>query len=219
MIKSIKKIIIHYYLVIKYRKCRIISYDIHPGIKLNKKNLITRKVAIGKNVSIGDYSYINSSYTWTIIESNTTIGKYCSIGPGVSIGYGNHDYTKISTHPFLYNTEYGFVSKSSALSDDRDNTIIGNDVWIGANANIKRGIIIGDGAIIAMNAVVTKDVPPYAIVAGVPAKIIKYRFDKKTIHHLETLRWWDMPKETIVKNICYMHNPKKFININKNKNN
>ena len=216
MKNAIKKIISHAKIVCKYANIATIkSYAISPDIKLEKGTLITRRVSIAKSVSIGKYTYINSNYNWTTIESNTVIGKYSSIGPGAAIGYGNHNYKYLSTHPFLYNSRYGFVGTDTELDDDKLLTVIGNDVWIGANANIKRGVKIGDGAIIAMNAVVTKDIPPYAIAAGVPAKILKYRFDEDTIKYLNKIKWWNISEDVLKNRINSMYDYKKFKNITK----
>ncbi len=183
----------------------------HSDIKLGKCVKIGKNVEIGNNVEIGDYSYINTNKNWSTIESNVKIGKFCSIGPNVTIALGNHNYNFITTHPILYNKKYKFISNNHGLDDKMEKTIIGNDVWIGANSNIKRGIKIGNGVVIAMNSVVTKDVPDYAIVAGVPAKIIKYRFDEKQIDVLLKSKWWDNDEEILKKQIERFYNIDLFI--------
>ena len=157
-----------------------------------------------KKYDIGEYSYICHS---TKISPNVKIGKFCSIADDVIIGVGSHPLNTLSTHPFQYArhkvklTGNILVDKENLLkpSPTGKKTVIGNDVWIGARAIILRDINVGDGAVIGANAVVTKDVPPYAVVAGVPAKIIKYRFPQETIDKLEELKWWDYPKDFIVK--------------------
>ncbi|MBY8082158.1 CatB-related O-acetyltransferase [Vibrio fluvialis] len=126
-----------------------------------------------------------------------TIGKFCSISWGVTIGAGEHDYNKITTHDFLYNTGYDINDGKVSYDRFKDNLSIGNDVWIGTNATICRGVTVGDGAVIGANSVVTKDVPPYAIVVGSPARVLKYRFDDKIIALLMDLKWWDLPPELI----------------------
>jgi chloramphenicol O-acetyltransferase len=183
----------------------------HSDIKIGKCVKIGKNVEIGNNVEIGDYSYINTNKNWSTIESNVKIGKFCSIGPNVTIALGNHNYNFITTHPILYNKKYKFIPNNYDLDDKMEKTIIGNDVWIGANSNIKRGIKIGNGVVIAMNSVVTKDVPDYAIVAGVPAKIIKYRFDEKQIDVLLKSKWWDNDEETLKKQIEKFYNIDLFI--------
>jgi len=145
--------------------------------------------------SIGRYSYTGKN---TIIL-HADIGAFCSISWNVTIGGANHDYTRICQHSMLYDGQSGIRPDGIDKCYDRfsDPLTIGNDVWIAAGAVITRGVTIGDGAVIAANSVVTKDVPPYAIVAGSPAKIIKYRFTPDIIELLTQLRWWLWPVEKI----------------------
>ncbi|MUH96726.1 antibiotic acetyltransferase [Aliivibrio fischeri] len=144
-------------------------------------NLINDNVRIN-NIYIDEYSYISP---FSIII-NTNIGRYCSIGPGVKIGLGVHPIDLISTSPYIYNDTL-FKEKRS---EDFKLSIIGNDVWIGANVLIMGGVTIGNGAIIGAGAVITKDVPAYAVVVGVPGKIIKYRFEEDKINYLNNSEWW-----------------------------
>ena len=145
------------------------------------------------NCQIGRFSYFNGNNT---IE-NCKMGRYCSISYGVRIGLAPHPIEKlVSTHPFFYdpNKDDKFCMYSYADKKYFDNefiTEIGNDVWIGANAVIKSGLKIGDGAVIGAGAVVTKNVEPYAIVAGVPAKPIRYRFTESQIKFLLEFKWWE----------------------------
>lgn len=146
--------------------------------------------------SLGDYSYIQKNGSvW-----NASIGKYCSISWNASIGGGEHDFHKVTSHSMLYASTYGFVDKP--LYDRFSKScIIGNDVWIGAGASILRGVIIGDGAVIGAGAIVTKDVEPYSIVAGVPAKKIGQRCDKSLIKEMLEIKWWNWSEEVIKENI------------------
>jgi acetyltransferase-like isoleucine patch superfamily enzyme len=146
------------------------------------------------NTKIGDYSYIGKHS----IVHNTTIGKFCSIGPNVVIGYGEHPINFVSTSPVFYQSTTSFdIKPSKDLYFGHSDIDIGSDVWIGANCVLKNGISIGHGAIIGAGAVVTKSVPPYAVVVGVPGKVIKYRFDDATIKDLLVVEWWKWDLEKI----------------------
>ena len=156
---------------------------------------------LGDYVEIGEANHIDHSsignYTYTgqyCFIQNSQLGRFISIAAMVRIGPTNHPYERPSQHLFAYNGEgYGFMPKDESFLEKRKakTTFIGNDVWIGHGAVIQSGLTVGDGAVIASNAVVTKDVPPYAIVGGVPAKVIKYRFDPETITALQEIAWWN----------------------------
>lgn len=150
--------------------------------------------------TIGSYTYVAKS---TEI-SKTNIGKFCSIGSEVIIGLGKHPINFISTSPVFYSAskkQLGFSFTDEQLYDEYQNCKIGNDVWIGARVIILDGVKIGDGAIIATNSVVTKDVEPYSIVGGSPAKLIKYRFSAEKINEIQALNWWDWSEERIKKEL------------------
>ena len=129
------------------------------------------------------------------------IGKYCSIACGAAFLFNaaNHALGSLSTYPFpIFFEEWGTDAGAVADAwDNRGDIVVGNDVWIGYEAVVMAGVTIGDGAIVASRAVVTRDVPPYAIVGGVPAKVIKYRFDPATVESLLAIKWWEWPAETI----------------------
>jgi acetyltransferase-like isoleucine patch superfamily enzyme len=156
------------------------------------------------NSELGDFTYIAKG----CIISDTRIGKFCSIGPDIKCGLAFHpNKVFVSTHPVFYSlikqSQITFADKNYFAETQRIK--IGNDVWIGANVIIVGELQIGDGAIIAAGSVVTKDVPPYAIVAGVPARIIRYRFEVDDINFLKNLHWWDMDIDWIKENYKLFH--------------
>lgn len=177
------------------------------------KNVITNP-----NIEVGNYTMYhdflndptkfeqhNVLYHYPINYDKLIIGKFCSIACGTKFLFNsaNHTLTSLSTYPFpLFFEEWGLDGKNVAKSwDNKGDIIIGNDVWIGFEAVILAGVTIGDGAIIGTRALVTKDVPPYTIVGGIPAKPIKKRFDEDAISELLSLKWWDWPDEKIAQNI------------------
>lgn len=182
------------------------------NVKMNEATLLEQNVVVQKNcnimntkVGIGTYLGGNNNY------SNCIIGKFTSIAPFSEVIYGNHPTHKfVSTHPAFFSDrkqagfsfvkeikfgDYRFVDKEKKIS-----SIIGNDVWIGYGAKIIEGTKVGDGAVIGAGAIVTKDVEPYSIVVGVPAKKIGYRFSKEHIEFLINFKWWDKDFEWIKKN-------------------
>lgn len=147
---------------------------------------------------------------------NAEIGSYCSIGNNVVIGGAMHPIDWVSTSPVFYFGRDSIKAKFSLHKrENAKKTIIGNDVWIGERAMIKQGVIIGTGSVIGMGSVVTKNVKPYSIVAGCPAKEIRMRFDDKIIRELLKIRWWDWPEEKIVKYAKFIKTPHEFITHNK----
>ncbi|MDK2850003.1 MAG: hypothetical protein PWR32_670 [Candidatus Woesearchaeota archaeon] len=158
------------------------------------------------NSSFGRHSYMGKNGFVT----NTKIGAFTSIAWNVTIGAPEHKIDLVTTNDILSNSFHGFIKKEEdpLYTPSNDKVIVGNDVWIGANVVIKRNVKIGDGAVIGAGAVVTKDIPDYAIAVGVPARVIKYRFSKKTINALKKLKWWDWSDEIIKKNLkLFASNP------------
>lgn len=152
-----------------------------------------------------DFERNNVLYHYPVNEDKLKIGKFCSIACGARFIFtsANHTKSSLSTYPFpIFFEEWGLDPKSIASAwDNKGGITVGNDVWIGYHATILSGVKIGDGAIIGARAVVTKDVEPYTIVGGVPARPIRKRFDDKTIEYLLNLRWWDMPIGKIKENL------------------
>ncbi len=151
----------------------------------------TKKLIKHPQVSIGDYTYGNPRIHWLMPGQLVIIGKFCSIAPAVElIVGGNHRPDFITTYPFAaLPTDWPGAKGKTPIS--KGDIVIGNDVWIGQGAKILSGVTVGDGAVIGAYAIVAKDVAPYAIVVGNPAKEIKKRFDDETIYRLLAVKWWD----------------------------
>lgn len=168
-------------------KC-VINSLIHKTAKINSGATIV-------NSTIGRYTY--TCYDDEIV--NCEIGQFCSISDEVVIGGAEHPIAWVSTSPVFQNVKHSGPKRKFSEFDFEGikKTVIGNDVWIGRRAIIKAGVTVGDGVVIGSGSVVTKDIPPYAIVGGVPAKILKYRFGEETIKELLQSEWWNMRDEVI----------------------
>ncbi len=177
------------------------------------KNVITES-----GIEIGDYTMYNDFvndprdfeknnvlYHYPINGDKLKVGKFCSIACGAKFLFtsANHTMHSISTYPFpIFFEEWGLdVANITSAWDNKGDIVIGNDVWIGYEAVVLSGVTIGDGAIIGTRAVVTKDVPPYTIVGGIPAKPIRKRFSDEVISKLLELQWWNWPENRIKENI------------------
>lgn len=168
------------------------------------KRRLTRLTGIGaidKRVTIGAYTYGASPKTFLLFKESdrVTIGRFCSIAYGAKIvASGEHNYKAVANFPFYAH----YLNKGGERDTfSKGEVIIGNDVWIGARATILSGVRIGDGAVIGAGAVVTRDVLPYSIVAGVPAKFLKFRFSDEVVSKLLEIRWWDWSPDRLTGNI------------------
>ena len=155
--------------------------------EIGNGNHFSEGVLIYEGARIGRYNYF-APYT---VVNNAVINNYCSIGPGCRIGLGEHDLSAISMRPIIANGNGDMV-----LFDLDNPTIIGCDVWLGANVIVKQGVTIGNGAVVGANSLVLKDVPAYAIVYGSPAKISRYRFDSERIMQIEASKWFENDPDT-----------------------
>ena len=189
----------------------------------DRQTVYLKAVITDPNISVGDYTMYNDFvedpvlfeknnvlYHYPINHDRLIIGKFCSLACGVRFLFNsaNHSMKSLSTYPFpLFFEEWGLDQKDVAASwDNKGDIVIGNDVWIGYEAVVMAGVTIGDGAVIGTHAVVTKDVPPYTIVGGIPAKPIRKRFCEETIAALLALKWWDWPEEKISENLGAIQN-------------
>ncbi len=184
----------------------------------DKQTVYLKNVTSDSSIEVGDYTIYNDFvhdpcdfqknnvlYHYPINHDKLIIGKFCSIACGVKFLFtsGNHTMHSLSNYTFpIFFEEWNLdVKDITSAWDNKGDIVIGNDVWIGYEAVIMSGVTIGDGAVIGTRAVVTKDVPPYTIVGGVPAKPIRKRFDEDTIARLEETCWWDWDKEKIARHI------------------
>lgn len=150
------------------------------------------------SITVGQHSYGVPRLRFPFYNTQLTIGDYCSIADGVEIFLGgNHRIDWVTTYPFGQRQGEWPEIPYKTCGQSRGNVHIGHDVWIGTHATIFSGVTVGNGAVIGARAVVTKDVPAYAIVAGNPARVIRMRFDNATISALETIAWWNWPREKV----------------------
>lgn len=172
---------------------------LHPGAKLIDSRIegplyLNRFSQIGPQATVGKYSGMNEHCFF----ARGTMGAYCAIGARSAINPFNHPYTWLSNHEFQYHpksfdwvAEWNQFTRLERTADMFESTNIGNDVWTGHHAMVLAGVNVGDGAVIAAGSVVTRDVPPYAVVAGIPAKIIRMRFSDPIIERLLNVKWWN----------------------------
>ena len=196
--------------------------NIYPRTN-DHETVYLKNVIKNPNILVGDFTMYNDFvydprqfeknnvlYHYPINHDKLIIGKFCSIACGAKFLFtsANHTQASLSTYPFpIFFEEWGLDKKNVASAwANKGDIIIGNDVWIGYEAVIMAGVHIGDGSVIAARAVVTKDVPPYTIVGGTPAKKIRMRFEAETIAKLQQIQWWNWPVEKIRQSLPYIMN-------------
>ena len=173
-----------------------------------------KNVVQNPKIEVGDYTYYddfsdvanfehNVKYLFDFSEDRLIIGKYCMIASDVTfvMNGGNHLSEAVSAYPFAIFGEDWKDAMAGKTYPHKGDLVVGNDVWIGYRATLMAGVTVGDGSIIATNATVTKDVPPYTIVGGNPAREIRKRFSQPMIDRLLALRWWDWPADRITRNL------------------
>ena len=164
--------------------CDVISSTMEPYSRIGRRNVIS-----DSHIGVGSYTGSNCEIR------GTDIGRFCNLSWNLSIGGHNHNYSAVSmSSDANWDKIFGTDTKYDA---DWGRTEIGNDVWIASGVSIISGVSIGDGAVIGAGATVVRDIPPYAIAVGCPARVIRYRFDEGTIAKLLSIRWWDWPFDTI----------------------
>lgn len=210
MINFLKKIIKYWLLVRKFPNSKI-----YFGANMNKISTISDNTVLFSNVvllnaNVDKYTYIQSGS----VVSSANIGKFCSIASNVTIGLAAHPTCMVSTSPIFYDNTQPlpfFFTAQKEFENIMPTTYIESDVWVGQNVMIKSGITIGVGAIVGTGAVVTKNVEPYSIVGGIPAKHIKYRFEKDIREKLLTSKWWTLNEEKLTKLASYFAKPELFL--------
>jgi virginiamycin A acetyltransferase len=181
------------------------------------KNIITRP-----NILVGDYTYYddledpanferNVLYHFDFLGDKLIIGRFCALASGVKfiMNGGNHETAPVSTFPFaIFGGGWETLMAGQSITEkypSKGDTVVGHDVWIGHEATIMPGVHIGNGAIVATQSVVTRDVPPYAIVAGNPAQVVRHRFDETTVARLLALAWWHWPADKITRHLALLN--------------
>lgn len=185
IVRKIKKI--------PHRLLRVVIGKKGIYCKYGKGNYFGKGLFLHEMTSIENYNYIGSG----TMASNAKIGSYCSIAPNVKLGQMEHDINCVSTSTHISGPSHGITD----FDGDSQATVIENDVWLAANVVVKQGCTVHTGAVVGAGAVVTKDIPPYAIAVGVPAKVIRYRFNPDMINVLLKSAWWEFPPEE-ARRIC-----------------
>lgn len=188
-----------------------------PGAQVDAASSLDKYCVIYLNAFV----YRSTIGAHTLVQKNSRVinadvGKFCSIASRVSIGTGGHPLSWVSSHPAFYSRTYP-LALSFTLKDTYDpfcrRAWIGNDVWVGENAMIADGVRVGHGAVVAMGAVVTNDVPDYAIVAGNPARVFKFRFPEDLRGRLLASKWWDRPDDWLEAHCLDFNDPVRFLGL------
>lgn len=190
--------------MVKVSRGVVVRSSLGDWVRLRGNNIII-------NSNIGRYTYFQPGS----IASFADIGSFCSIAESARLGAPNHDYSRFTTHEITYNPEFRFITAVDNKFEEEvaaKRCKIGNDVWVGHGAIILPSRSVGDGAVVGAGAVVTKDVPPYAVVAGNPAHFVKWRFDELTRGILLDLNWWTWPDDEIRRHLASGGSLSEFLN-------
>jgi len=165
------------------------SIAVSAHARLGRQVGLAVDVVVGDDVQIGDFTYVNRG----AIVVSASVGRFCSIGYYSQIGVEDHPIDGLSTSPLLYGPA-NVVGATTHSSESNGPAVLGSDVWIGGNAIVRQGVTIGHGAVVGANSVVIRDVPPYAVVVGAPARVVRFRFSDEVIAALLELEWWNTPE-------------------------
>lgn len=192
----------------RLRDHQVESRFVSFGARIGLRAIIRAGVHAERNLELGDFSYISGPGTF--VEA-ARIGRFCSIARQTVIGVSGKDMARVTTHDFITAPDYGRLTKNVRPPQQKPAPVIGNDVWIGINAVIMRGVTIGDGAVIGANAVVSRDVPPYTVFGGNPARHIRDRFPPEQAAALQRIRWWDWTPQQLQDRVSDFFDVQQFI--------
>ena len=187
---------------------RVEGARVSSRAQIGRQAMVRKGSDVWSDVTLGDYSYISGPGAY--VES-ARIGKFCSIARRAVIGPADHDLSGVTAHPFAQSPAYGGLARTVKAHPQKPPPVIGNNVWIGMNAMVMRGVTIGDGAVVAANSVVTRDVAAYSVVGGVPARVIKSRVSPDIAEALLRIRWWDWPDSRLAACLNDLHDPVAFV--------